>query len=187
MITRIDSLQSATAWKHFHKYVSSLMVPGLVLLLFCSVSAPHCYAGNNSPDPATGSETVGKYTITVIGSATPQAQEWDMASASFSVSVTYTADGTDASGDIVSQSHTVSVSGAAMDTASGPDGFTQTYAGDGATATFTSSGAILPGISTAFQCLAGPSASLSAGVTMKDGTALGAGASVSVSLVCLGP
>ena len=163
-----------------------LVVAALALLMLCGLTASRSYAQNGAPDPSVGTETVGKYTITVSGSGTSQAQEWDMAGAGFSVSVTYTADGTDASKDIASQSHTLTVSCATMDTASGPSALSMSYGDDGSSATFSGSTTVLPGISTGFQCLGGPTAGLSSSVTMQDGTALGAGATVTVALVCLG-
>ena len=182
----IGNLISFDCQPRLHSGSMIFKAVGLALFLSCGLAVPRCYAQNSSPDPATQTEVVGKYTITVTGSDTAQAQEWDMASASFSVSVTYTKDGSDASGDIASQNYTLSVGGATMDTASGPSGFSQSYGSDGESATFSSSGTALPGISTSFQCLGGPSESLGATVTMNDGTVLAVGVSVGVNLVCLG-
>ena len=182
----LTALFSLTRSRAIRASLKHLLPLGLIVLLLCGLAASRSYAQNGAPDPSVGTETVGKYTITVVGSGTSQAQEWDMASAGFSVSVTYTADGTDASKDIASQSYTLTVSGATMDTASGPSALSMSYGGDGSSATFAGSTTVLPGISTSFQCLGGPSATLGATVTMQDKTVLGTSASVNVALICLG-
>ena len=180
------SLLSSTNCQHVRKCLKRFLLLVSAALLLCSLATSRSDAQNSTPDPSTGTETVGVYTVKVLGSGTSQAGSWDMASASFNVSVTRTADGTDATNDIAFQSHTITVSGGTMDTASGPDSFALNYAGDGASATFTSSTTTLPTISTEYQCISAPSVSLSATITMKDGTTLNLGASVNVAIVDLG-